>query len=124
MEMEKLIGAAAAAVVGALTKAAAEPALAAGQKVWAWLKGKVSGEDARTAAAVEADPAKPSAATKVTALLQDLLHGNPAAAEELRRLLDGAGGVQAIAQTANVTGNSNVVGQLAGTGNTMNVGPR
>jgi len=124
MDTDKLIQAAAGAAIGALTKAAAEPALAAGRKVWDWLKGRLTGAGAATAAAVEADPAKPSAPDKVTALLKDALHGNATAAEELRRLLDAHGGVQAITQTANFQGNQNVVAQIAGSGNTVNAGGR
>lgn len=117
MDTDKLIQAAVAAIVGALTKAAAEPALAAGGKAWAWLKGRLAGADAATAASVEAAPDKPSAPDKVTALLKDVLHGDPAAVEELRRLLDASGGLPAITQTANFTGNRNIVNQVAGSGN-------
>jgi hypothetical protein len=121
MDTEKLVAAAVAAVVGTLTKAAAEPLVAAGGKVWAWIKGKVSGRDAETVAAVEAEPQKPSAKTKVTALLQDLLHDNPAAAKELADLLGGEASIQAITQIANVTGHGNVTTQIGGTGNTTTV---
>ena len=119
---EKLIEAAASAAIGALTKAAAEPALSAGRKVWDWLKGKLAGDDARTAAAVEDEPSKPSAATKVTAMLQDVLDDNPQAVEELRHLLDAQGGVQTISQTANFTGNNNKVAQTAGNNNKIRIG--
>jgi hypothetical protein len=71
---------------------------------------------------VEADPAKPSAPAKITGLLQDLLHGAPDAAQELRELLDRSGGIEAITQTANVTGNNNKTAQVAGTGNTVSIG--
>jgi hypothetical protein len=53
VDTEKLIQASAAAAVGALTKAAAEPALSAGRAVWDWLKGKLGGTDAAVAAEVE-----------------------------------------------------------------------
>jgi hypothetical protein len=114
-----LIDTAATAAVGALTKAAAEPALAAGRAVWTWITGKATGEDAATVAAIEAAPAKPSARTKVTALLQDALHDNPQAAADLQGLLDKAGGVQAITQTANVTGDGNKLANIAGAVNTV-----
>jgi hypothetical protein len=120
--MDELVEAAAGAAIGALTKVAAEPALTAGRKVWDWLKGKLSGDDQKTAAAVEAEPTKPSASTKVTALLQDLLHGNIAAVDELRRLLDAQGGIQAITQTASFTGDSNKVAQVAGNNNKTRIG--
>jgi hypothetical protein len=122
MDTEKLVAAAVAAVVGTLTKQTTESVVAAGGKVWAWIKGKVDGtEDASTVTAVEADPRKASARTKVTALLQDLLHDNPAAAKELADLLGGEAGVQAITQSASVSGNENTTNQIAGSGNTVNI---
>ncbi len=122
MSTDELIKAAVGAAIGALTKVAAEPALAAGRRVWDWLKRKRSGEDAATVAEVEADPSKRSAPTKVTAMLQDLLEADPALAGELRRILDEGGGVQAITRTANVQGNSNTTVQTAGSGNAVNIG--
>ena len=122
MDTEKLVAAAVAAVVGTLTKQTTESVVAAGGKVWAWIKGKVDGtEDASTVTAVEADPQKASARAKITALLQDLLHDNPAAAKELADLLGGEAGVQAITQSASVSGNENTTNQIAGTGNTVNI---
>ena len=106
----------------ALTKAAAEPALAAGRRVWAWLKQKLGGKDTATVAEVEADPARRSAPTKVTALLQDLLEADPALVEELRRILDEGGGVQAITQTTNVQDDDNTTVQTVGSGNSVTVG--
>ncbi len=120
--MDELVKVAAGAAIGALTKAAAEPALTAGHKVWDWLKGKLSGDDQKTAATIEAEPTKPSASPKVTALLQDLLHGNAAAVDELRQLLDAHGGVQAITQTANSMGDRNKVAQVAGNHNKTHIG--
>lgn len=119
MDIEKLVAAAVAAVVGALTKAAAEPLVAAGGKAWTWLKGKVPGAEAATIAAIEADPAKPSARNRIAALLQDVLHENPAAAKELAELLGGEAGVQIINQTATVTGDGNITSQIAGSGNAI-----
>jgi hypothetical protein len=60
----------------------------------------------------------------VTGLLQDLLHDRPGLAEELRRLLEAGGGAQAVTQSANVSGNDNAVGQIAGSGNTVTIGKR
>ena len=119
--MDELIKVATEAAIGALTKAAAEPALAAGHNVWAWIKGIVSGEDARVLAAVEKDPAKLSATTKVTAILQDALNENPQAVKHLQELLNASGGMEAVTQTANVSGQSNKVGQVSGSGNTVQI---
>lgn len=117
MTQDDLIRAAATAAIGALTKSAAEPLLATGQKVWTWLKGKLTGTDASLAEAVEAEPAKPSTPERITALLKDLLYDNPTGIEELKKLLGGDAQVQAINQTATVTGNKNQVFQVAGDGN-------
>ena len=122
MDSDGLTKAAAAAAIGALTKAAAEPALAAGRRVWDWLKQKRGGEGGAVVAEVEADPSKRSAPAKVTAMLQDLLDAEPALAGELRRILDEGGGVQAITQSANVQGDNNTTAQAAGTGNTVSIG--
>jgi len=119
---DKLMEAAATAAIGALTKAAAEPALTAGRKVWDWLRGKLTDNAAATAADVDADPGKASARTKVTGLLQDVLEGNPDAAAELRKLLDDSGGIQAITQSLTVTGNANKVAQVAGDKNKVRIG--
>ena len=124
VDTDQLVQAAAAAAVGALTKAAAEPALSAGRAVWDWLKAKLGGTAAAVAAEVEAGPARPSAAPKVTGLLQDLLHDRPDLAEELRRLLDACGGSRSVKQTANVSGSNSAVGQVAGSGNTVRIGQR
>ncbi|MEH3064683.1 MAG: hypothetical protein PGN33_18725 [Methylobacterium radiotolerans] len=121
LDSEKLVQAAAAAVIGALTKVAAEPALSAGAKVWGWLKGQLGGTNASVAADVEAEPARPSSASKVNGLLQDLLHDEPGRMKELQQLLDEGGGSQAIAQTANASGGS-VVAQIVGSGNSVSTG--
>jgi hypothetical protein len=71
---------------------------------------------------VEADALKRSAPAKVTALLQDLLDAEPVLAGELRRILDEGGGVQAIAQTANVPSDNNATAQTAGSGNAITIG--
>ena len=122
IDTNELTNAAAGAVIGALTQAAAEPALAAGRRVWDWLKQKLGGQHTATVAEVEAEPSKRSAPTKITAMLQDLLEANPSLAGELCRILEERGGVQAIAQTANVHGGSNTTVQTAGSGNAVTIG--
>ena len=122
MDTDELIKAAAGAAIGALTKAAAEPALAAGRRVWDWLKQNLGSKDQATVAEVEADLSKRSAPAKVTALLQDLLDADPALASELRRIFEEGGGVQAITQAADVQGNNNTTVQTAGSGNTVTAG--
>jgi hypothetical protein len=121
MDPSRLVEVGGAAVVGALTKAAAEPALTAGVNVWAWLKGKLSSSDAEFAASVEADPGKPSAITKVQALLLDVLHDDNGAADELQSLLGGNVGAFAVAQTINISGVRNNVTQISGSGNIISI---
>ena len=122
MGTDELIKAAAGAAVGALTKAAAEPALTAGRRVWDWLKQRLASKDAAAITRVEANPTRRSAETQVIVMLQDLLEADPALAGELRRMLDEGGGVQAINQTANVPGDGNTTVQVAGRDNTTFTG--
>jgi hypothetical protein len=117
----ELVKAAATAIVGALTKAAVDPALAAGRQAWDWLKGKLAPHDAQTAVAVEADPAKPWVGGDVTGLLQRALHADPAAEAELRKLLQAHGGLTAVTQTANPQGDQNKIIQQSGPGNTARI---
>ena len=86
------------------------------------MKEKLGGKEAAAVAGVEADPARRSAPTRVTAMLQDLLEAKPALAGELRRILDGGGGVQAITQTADVEGDYNTTVQIPGGSNTVVTG--
>ncbi|TPG53418.1 hypothetical protein EAH89_16875 [Roseomonas nepalensis] len=44
------------AIVGSLTKEAAEPAMSAGRKVWDWAKAKLTGPEAAIAMALEEAP--------------------------------------------------------------------
>jgi hypothetical protein len=117
MDPEKLIQAAASRAVEALSGAATGQALALGGKVWGWLRGKLTGDAAQRAAAVEAAPGKASAKPMIAALLHDLLEEKPELAKELLALLGGEAGVQAV-QTATVTGGGTVT-QIAGSGNTI-----
>jgi hypothetical protein len=117
MDTEKLIAAAAVAAVGAFAKSAAEGVAATGRKVWDWIKAKVSETDAAMVAAVEAAPEKHTTQDRIVVLLKDLLHEDPAAAKELRDLLGGEAGVQAVL-TATATGGS-TVNQIVGSGNTI-----
>src|SRR5688500_16042912 len=83
---EALVAEAVKAAVGALTKEAVGPALAAGGRVWTWLKGKLTGAEAQAAvAAVEAEPAKGSARLRLSAALTELLETKPELAAELDR---------------------------------------
>ncbi len=123
LDPDKLAQAAAAVAVGALATAAAAPVVAAGKAVWGWLRGKLSGTDAAIADAVEAAPDKPSAATKLTGVLQDLLHDRPDLAAELRELLERHGApAGAVVQTATTTGHGNQTAQVAGQGNKVTLG--
>ncbi len=119
---EALIAEAVKAAVGSLVKEAVPAAVQAGGTVWAWIKrtlgGKPEGEAA--IAAVEADPAKGSAAKKLDAALTEALEENPGLAKELDAVLAASGWRQIVTQTANVTGDSNTTIQTAGQGNTIN----
>lgn len=115
MDPQTLAAVAVAAIVSSLTRAATESAVAAGGKVWAWLKGKLTGSEAETAAAIEAAPGKASAKPKIEALLQDTLEGRPDLLKELEALLRDSGVSSAVTQTA--IGNTGTTTQIAGDGN-------
>jgi hypothetical protein len=121
MDSSDLVKAAVVAAIGTLTKAAVEPALGTGRRVWDWLKAKLTGLDAQVAAAVEAKPDEPGADDQVSALLKKLLKARPEALDELRELLGGAEGAARIVQTANIRGHGNATAQTAGTGNSVTV---
>jgi hypothetical protein len=121
MESSDLIKAAATTVIGALTKAALEPAVGAGAQLWAWLKARLAGPQAAVAAAVEAAPDDPGAADTVSGLLKSVLHRDPAAMEELRALL-GAAGISGTVQVAHASGAGIQVTQIAGSGNAVSYG--
>ncbi|WP_426960226.1 tetratricopeptide repeat protein [Muricoccus radiodurans] len=119
----KLVEIALGAVVGTLTKAAAEPALSAGRKVWDWAKTKLTGPQATMATALEQAPEDPGTPDGISSLLKSILHRDPAAVEELKKLLGGDAGITTVTQTANVSGVSNTVAQISGSGNTVTGGP-
>ncbi len=117
MDSSRLVEVAAGAAVGALTKAAAEPALSAGRKVWDWAKARVAGTQATIATALEQTPEDPGTPDQIAGLLKSILARDPAAAAELQALLGGGGGAFAVAQTANVRGTGHSVAQVSGSGN-------
>lgn len=120
METEKLVAEFALAAVKELGKSAAVGGLAAGGKLWAWIKGKAPGADTTAIAAVEAAPDKSSAPDRVSAMLKDLLADQPQLASEMARLLrEHGGGVTT--QTATAAGPGNVTAQIAGSGNTIKI---
>lgn len=123
MNPEALVAEAVKAAIGSLVKEAVPAAVQAGGKVWAWIKRTLAGKpDAAAAvAAVEADPAKPSAAKKLDAALTEALEVNPDLAKELEAVLAESGWRQIVTQTANVTGDNNTTVQTAGQGNTINI---
>jgi hypothetical protein len=123
MNPEALVAEAVKAAIGSLVKEAVPAAVQAGGTVWAWIKRTLAGKpDGRAAvAAVEADPAKASAAKKLDAALTEALEENPGLATELESVLAASGWRQIVTQTANVTGDNNKVAQVAGKGNVTNI---
>jgi len=121
---EALVAEAVKAAIGSLVKDAVPAAIQAGGKVWAWIRRTLAGKPAGEAAiaAVEADPAKPSAAKKLEAALTEALEEKPELAEELAAVLAGSSWRQIVTQTATNTGDGNKTGQVAGQGNTTTIG--
>ena len=123
MTPEALVAEAVKAAVGSLAKEAVPAAVLAGGKVWAWIRRTLAGRPECDAAiaAVEADPARPSAAKKLDAALTEALEEAPGLARELDAVLAESGWRQLVTQTATVAGDSNTVAQVAGQGNTVNI---
>ena len=116
VDLDKLTTAAATVVVKELISGG----MSAGKSVWGWIKGKASDSEESEIAKIEANPEKPSAPDKLKALLKDLLHEQPEMQEELARLIEEKGG-PSVQQFSNVTGDGNIVGQIAGSGNSFKV---
>lgn len=113
----KLIEIALGAIVGSLTKAAAEPAMSAGRKVWDWVKAKLTGPQAAIATALEEAPKDPGTPDGISGLLKTILHRDPSAAEELKKMLGGEAGIAMVTQTMNVSGTGNTSAQISGNNN-------
>ena len=121
MDMEKLAAEAAVAAVKELVKAGIEGGVAAGGKLWTWLRGKAPAGDASTITAIEAHPNKPSTETKVKSLLLDVLDGNPELQEELNEMLKEIKANATVSQSQNISGKDNKAAQVAGDYNKINI---
>jgi hypothetical protein len=123
MVTEALVAEAVKAAIGALTKEAVGPALAAGGRVWTWVKSKLAGTEVQAiVAVVEAKPAAASVPHKLSGAVRELLETQPELSSELEQVLRESGYREAVVQTANVTGNQNTTAQTAGQGNMVNIG--
>ena len=93
-------------------------------KLWDALKGRLAGKDAL--ADVEAKPADQRRWAALEVQLEKALAEDPGFRGELARLIEAIPETErtAIRQIVKVKGDNNVVGQFAGSGNQMNVGPR
>jgi hypothetical protein len=117
--MEQLVAEAVKAAVGSLVKEAVPAAVAAGRRVWDWLKGKLVGREDAVVAAVEANPAAVSAQRKLEGAVLELLEKEPGLQAELERVLRESGYREAVVQRADVKGDNNVVNQVAGNANVV-----
>lgn len=128
-----MTGELAAAAVGALApylsaagqKAAQALGAAAGRELtalWDWVKAKVAGP-ARDGFAAAPEDAK--AQGKLEGALEQVVAGEPALADELRRLVEAAKPaaekLEQTIQTMNIQGDHNVGVQNKGDGNTFNI---
>jgi hypothetical protein len=119
---------AAAAIAAALPyvvtlgkEAAKGAAGAAGKSVWEWVTGKLT-SPAGTEAVKDLEKAPDDTDNRkaAEAALSKLLKADPSALSELAQLLEKAG-VTSTAQTTNVVGDDNIVGQVSGSGNTVSI---
>ena len=108
--------------VVALGKEAAKGAAgAAGKSVWEWVTGKLTSAAGQEAVKdLEKTPDDADNRKAAEAALSKLLKADPGALSELAQLLEKAG-VTSTAQTANVVGDDNIVGQVSGSGNTVSI---
>jgi hypothetical protein len=117
--------AAAIPYIVALGKEAAKSAAgAAGKSVWEWVTGKLT-SPAGTEAVRDLEKAPDDADNRkaAEAALSKLLKADPGALAELAQLLEKAG-ITSTVLTANVIGNENIIGQVAGSGAvSINRGP-
>src|SRR5271166_703583 len=102
-------------------EAAKSAAGESGKSVWAWIKGKLSSEAGEEATKdAEAAPKEPENMQALQAALTKALKADPDAAKALEDLLKKSG-ASLSAQTANVVGDYNKVGQASG-GSSVNIG--
>ena len=102
-------------------EAAKSAAGESGKSVWAWIKGKlVSAAGAKAVGDAERDPKDSANAQALQAALTKALKADPDAAKALEDLLKKSG-ASLSAQTANVVGDYNKVGQASG-GSSVNIG--
>jgi glycerate-2-kinase len=109
--------AAAIPYIVALGKEAAKGAAgAAGKSVWEWVQGKLTSAAGKEAVNdLENAPDDADNRKAAEAALSKLLKADPGALAELAQLLDKAG-ITSTVLTANVVGDENIVGQVAGSG--------
>jgi phage-related tail fiber protein len=114
--------AAAIPYIVALGKEAAKGAAgAAGKSVWEWVTGKLTSAAGQEAVRdLENAPDDADNRKAAEAALSKLLKADPGTLSELAQLLEKAG-VTSTVQTANVVGDENIVGQVAGSGNTVSI---
>jgi hypothetical protein len=108
--------------IAALGKEAAKGAAgAAGKSVWEWVKSKLTSEAGKEAVKdLECNSEDADNRKAAEAALSKFLKSDSNALSELAHLLKNAG-APSTAQTANVVGNENIVGQAAGTGINMSI---
>ena len=129
MDPATLAAAAVAAAISYITElgkeAAKSAAGAAGKSVWEWIKGRLTTAGGKEAVKdLESGPGDADNRKAAEAVLAKFLKSDPAALTELAQLLEKVG-VTSTVQIANVRGDGNIVGQVAGSSNTLSInGPK
>ena len=102
-------------------EAAKSAADGAGKVIWEWIKGKLMSPAGKEAVDdLEKGPGEADNRKAAEAALAKFLKADPDAISELAKLLEKTG-VASVAQTANVTGNDNIVGQASGSGISLSI---
>ena len=100
-----------------------EATKAAGAKVMEWLSSKLTGTGAQEALAkLTANPDSRGAQKMVEGALETHLEDEPSLVGELHELLEAAGVQTTVTQTMDINGDNNKGAQVAGSGNTVNIG--
>ena len=102
-------------------KALGKEAVEAGKKVLGWMKAKLTGPAAEALTELEQAPGDHLNAPVLEKQLGKALLAEPALLAELRQLLAEVKAEAVVTQTMNVTGDNNISGQLAGSGNAFTV---
>ena len=119
MNLETLADTAAAAAVKELAATTAKGSMDASKAVWTWIRSKAGADQTPTLDRIEAAPERASSPIAAQGIVMALLEDRLELAEELERLLRGAGHTTLARQDATAGDNAQIA-QVAGRSNSVN----